>query len=105
MNIVKELCDRNGITQKQLAKMVGVSQPSVSGWFNQKADPTGERLEKLVNIFGVNRAVILGYDKLNDITKNDNSDYNETINLFRQLNEEQLDKVIEYMLFLLSQKK
>lgn len=63
MNIVKELCIRAGLQQKQLAIMVGVSQPTVSDWINQKKDPSGERLEKLSEIFGVSRAVILGYDK------------------------------------------
>ena len=62
MNIVKELCVRNGIVQKELASMVGVSQPTVSDWFNNKTDPSGERLEKLSKIFGVSRAAILGYD-------------------------------------------
>lgn len=64
MNIVKELCVRNGIVQKELASMVGVSQPTVSDWFNNKTDPSGERLEKLSKIFGVSRAAILGYDDL-----------------------------------------
>ena len=62
MNIVKELCIRQGIVQKELASLVGVSQPTVSDWFNNKSDPSGKRLEKLSEIFGVSRAVILGYD-------------------------------------------
>lgn len=62
MNIVKELCIRKGLVQKELASMVGVSQPTVSDWFNNKTDPSGERLEKLSEIFGVSRAAILGYD-------------------------------------------
>lgn len=64
MNRVKELCIRNDIQQKELAIMAGVSQPTVSDWVNQKKDPSGERLEKLSEIFGVSRAVILGYDDL-----------------------------------------
>ena len=62
MNIVKELCIRQGIVQKELASLVGVSQPTVSDWFNNKSDPSGKRLEKLSEIFGVSRATILGYD-------------------------------------------
>lgn len=62
MNIVRELCVRRGITQKELSLTVGVSQPTVSDWFNNKTDPSGKRLEKLAEIFGVSRAVILGYD-------------------------------------------
>ena len=62
MNIVKELCIRQGIAQKELALLVGVSQPTVSDWFNNKTDPSGARLEKLSEVFGVSRATILGYD-------------------------------------------
>ena len=62
MNRVKELCDRRGIVQKQLALAVGVSQPTVSDWFRNKTDPSGARLEKLSEVLGVSRAVILGYD-------------------------------------------
>lgn len=62
MNIVKELCIRRGITQKELALTIGVSQPTASDWFNNKTDPSGERLEKLSEVLGVSRAVILGYD-------------------------------------------
>ena len=64
MNKVKEICIRKGIVQKELASMVGVSQPTVSDWWNNKKDPSGARLEKLSTILGVGRAVILGYDEL-----------------------------------------
>ena len=50
------------VTPKELASLVGVSQPTVSDWFNNKSDPSGKRLEKLSEIFGVSRATILGYD-------------------------------------------
>jgi transcriptional regulator with XRE-family HTH domain len=64
VNKVKEICIRKGIVQKELASMVGVSQPTVSDWWNNKKDPSGARLEKLSAILGVGRAVILGYDEL-----------------------------------------
>ena len=62
MHIVTELCIRRGIAQKDLALLAGVSQPTVSDWFNNKSDPSGTRLEKLSEVFGVSRATILGYD-------------------------------------------
>lgn len=64
MNKVKEICVRKGIVQKELASLVGVSQPTVSDWFNNKKDPSGARLEKLATILGVSRAVILGLDDI-----------------------------------------
>lgn len=66
MNNVKTLCVRRGIEQKELSILVGVSQPTVSDWFNNKKNPSGARLEKLSEILGVSRSIILGYDPLPD---------------------------------------
>ena len=62
MNRIKELCMRRGINQKQVALKIGVSQPTVSDWFNQKKNPRGERLEKLCSLLDVTEAAILGYN-------------------------------------------
>jgi len=62
MNKVKELRERMGIQQKELAIMVGISRPTVSEWEHQKKDPSGERLFKLSQIFGVSTGYILGFE-------------------------------------------
>lgn len=64
MNRVRELRIRAGLQQKQLAIMAGVSHPTVSDWETGKKNPSGERLKKLSEIFGVDNATILGYDPL-----------------------------------------
>ena len=60
MNIVKELRKKAGIQQKELAIYVGVAQPTVSEWESGKKDPSGERLRKLAEFFGVDELVVLG---------------------------------------------
>ena len=60
MNIVRELRKKRGIQQKELAITIGVSQPTVSEWEANKTDPSGERLKKLAEYFGVDELVILG---------------------------------------------
>lgn len=60
MNIVRELRKKRGIQQKELAISIGVSQPTVSDWESNKTDPSGERLKKLAEFFGVDELVILG---------------------------------------------
>lgn len=60
MNIVKELRKKAGIQQKELALIVGVAQPTVSEWELNKKDPSGERLQKLAEYFGVDELVVLG---------------------------------------------
>ena len=62
MNRIKELCVRKGIEQKELAIIVGVSQPTVSDWFNNKKNPKGKNLAKLSEILDIPRAVIMGYE-------------------------------------------
>ena len=60
MNIVRELRRKKGIQQKELAIAIGVSCPTVSQWETNQKDPTGERLKKLAEFFGVDELVILG---------------------------------------------
>ena len=60
MNIVKELRKKKGIQQKELALEIGVSRPTVSEWESGKKDPSGIRLKKLAEYFGVDELVILG---------------------------------------------
>ena len=60
MNIVKELRKKKGIQQKELAISIGVSRPTVSDWESNKKDPSGERLKKLADYFGVDELFILG---------------------------------------------
>lgn len=62
MNRVRELRIRAGLQQKELAILAGVSHPTVSDWETGKKNPSGERLKKLSQIFGVDNATILGYD-------------------------------------------
>lgn len=64
MNIVRELRKRKGIQQKELAIEIGVSKPTVSEWENGKKDPSGERLRRLAQYFGVDELVILGQEVL-----------------------------------------
>ena len=60
MNIIRELRKRADLQQKELAAEVGVSVATVSDWETQKKDPSGERLKRLAEIFGVDPLVILG---------------------------------------------
>ena len=60
MNIIRELRKRANLQQKELAAEVGVSVATVSDWETQKKDPSGDRLHKLAQIFGVDELVILG---------------------------------------------
>ena len=62
MNIVKELRKKKGIQQRELAQVIQVAQPTVSEWETNKKDPSGERLKRLAEYFGVDELAILGVD-------------------------------------------
>lgn len=106
MNKVKEICIRKGIVQKELASMVGVSQPTVSDWWNNKKDPSGARLEKLSAILGVGRAVILGYDELPAAQEKAPAldTRAEAKQLLEGLSDDQYQAALQYLQFLKTQK-
>lgn len=103
MNRIKELCFQKGIEQKELAILVGVSQPTVSDWFNNKKNPKGKRLEKLSEVLGVSRSVIMGYDEAP--TSPDKID-EELRSAFSQITDPQTkEEVLAYIRFRLSEGK
>jgi len=117
MNIVKALRKKAGLQQKELAYMVDVSRPTVSEWENNKKDPSGERLKKLAQVFGVDELVILGVvppdvgkqkdtpadrppglnDFLIELLVNSPDDRRQAILDFLKLPEEQAQRVIGYL--------
>ncbi len=54
----------NGYTQKQLAEMLGITQPSYIRYENGTSEPTQENLVKLADIFGVSVDYLLGRDDI-----------------------------------------
>ena len=43
---------RKGISQKELAEIVGVSAPTLNEWIKSKKYPRIDKIEKLANYFG-----------------------------------------------------
>lgn len=64
MNNIKELMERAGMQQKELATLCHVSGPTISDWVHNKKNPSGKNLKKLEEVFGVSSGVILGYDSV-----------------------------------------
>lgn len=44
---IKESRERKGVSQGELARRLGVSQPTISDWENGKTDPTVENMRTL----------------------------------------------------------
>ena len=60
MNNVRELRKKKGIQQKELALEIGVSNATVSDWEHGRKNPSGDRLRRLAEFFGVDPADVLG---------------------------------------------
>lgn len=58
--ILKELRNNRGLTQIEVAKGLGVTQPTYQQWETGKRSPTSETLLKLADYFGVTTDSLLG---------------------------------------------
>ena len=76
---LKHLRKRNGITQNQLASMLGVSSSSVGMYEQNRRMPDQATLASMCNIFNVSADYLLGYTRENTTQ---NIEVNNVINDF-----------------------
>jgi len=69
MNILKELREKKGVYQKDVAKFMGVDRTTYVKWENGITEPNNESLAKLADYFNVTTDYLLSYEK-NNIGKN-----------------------------------
>lgn len=64
MNRIKELRKDAGLTQKEFAKIIGITDASISKYENGEMIPKIDKLEKMSDIFGVTVEYITGESDL-----------------------------------------
>ena len=75
MTKIKRLRIDNGLSQKQLAIVMDVSQPTASAWESGVKFPTGDKLKKLAAVFRTTVDELLGDEPDYQLdTENDNSE-------------------------------
>lgn len=62
MNRIRQLRRQKRIGQTEFAKMMGVSQPTVSDWENGRKHPSSGKLIRLSEVLGASISFILGSD-------------------------------------------
>lgn len=67
-NRLKELRKNKGVTQQEIANLVGISQNNFSYWENGKVKIDNESLDKLAEYFGVSVDYLLGRTDDNNTT-------------------------------------
>ena len=50
---LRKYMESKGITQKELAEIIGVSAPTMNEWLQAKKYPRIDKIEKLANYFGI----------------------------------------------------
>lgn len=60
MSQIRQLREQKGMTQRDLAHAVGVSQPTVCDWENGKMTPELPKAVRLADLFHVSLDVIYG---------------------------------------------
>ena len=75
MNRIKELRNKAGLRQEDLAKKLNVAQNTLSYWESGKTEPSGEALIKLADILGTTTDNILGRDEIQHVTDDEAMEY------------------------------
>lgn len=61
---LRELLKIEGITQKELANRIGVSQSCVTFWIKGERQPTAENIYTIAKAFAVSADYLLGIDEI-----------------------------------------
>lgn len=95
---IKKLIVNQGMTQTQLADALGISNGTLSDWIRGRYYPRHKYLVAMSEVFGIS---------VDEITReNDTVSLDEKMkSLFNSLSEENQKQTIEYMRFLLHQRK
>lgn len=62
-NNLRKCIKRKGITQKELANAIGVSEGNLSDWLNLKSQPRMNKVDKMAAYLGVTRGMLMGADE------------------------------------------
>ena len=99
--------DRKGISQKELAEIVGVSAPTVNDWLKAKKYPRIDKIEIMANYFGILKSDLIEekseeYQKMHEknstitdiiVRLRTDEDFLSLVETLNTLNEEQLQTV------------
>lgn len=115
---IKELREKKGITQKELANALNVTQTAITYWETGKREPSAEIIEKIADYFNVTPAYIMGWEDskaegyyLNDETAKlaqemfEDEDMRSLFDMKRDMPPERFQAHIEFMKNLYQQEK
>lgn len=114
---IKELMDKEQVSQKEICEKADISQSSLSLYASGKRNPKQNTIYKIADSFSVNPSWLIGYDVPMYATPTENthknvvpfvkrtSSYINLLQLIENMNKDDINKLNEYANFLLSEKK
>lgn len=76
---IKDIRDKNGLTQEELARKMSITRSSVNAWEMGISMPSPENLVRLSEIFNVSTDYILGVDNRETVSIDNLSDEKKKI--------------------------
>lgn len=76
---IKDIRDKNGLTQEELARKMSITRSSVNAWEMGISMPSPENLVRLSDIFNVSTDYILGVDNRETVSIDNLSDEEKKI--------------------------
>ena len=108
---LRKYIEKRGITQKELAEIIGVSAPTLNEWLQTKKYPRIDKIEKLADYFGILKSdLIEDKSQVGDIGKVDlhvrilkDNEVLDLIEVYYELNDES-KKALRLMAYALKNK-
>lgn len=100
---LKRLMKKNGMNQKDIAKIAGVSQQTVSLWLSGDRIPRMGKIQILADYFGIYKSELIEeHNEENEARIRRMSRY---MQIYRELSPEEIDEMIKYAEFIKSKRK
>lgn len=88
---IKAARKKKGLTQKQLAALIGAKHNSISDWENDKNKPDPDTINLLLGVLEIDANTLLGYETKENIK----NDANELVT--KVLNNPKIQKMLEVL--------
>lgn len=75
-DILKSMREERNLTQKELSKILKVSQQTIGSWETGRTEPNNATLKKIAEFFNVSVDYILGRCTISEVSINDNDNSN-----------------------------
>ena len=100
---LKRLMKKNGMTQKDIANIAGVSQQTVSLWLSGDRIPRMGKLQILADYFGIYKSELI--EERNEENEERIKRMTRYMQIYNELSAEEVDEMIHYAEFIKSKRK